>query len=167
MGAPPKGKRTAGRVNPEGISILYLSSDKVTVINEVRANAFDYISIGKFRAKRDFTVANLSGVGKLSPFVFTGELEKYAINRRVFQEIAVAIAKPLRRNDSPLEYLPTQYISEFIRKPRKENYDGVKFASTLRKSGYNIAAFDDSLFECVEVKTVEVSEVLYNTEPEL
>ena len=164
MGAPPKGKRTAGRVNPDGISVLYLSSDKKTVLNEVRANAFDYISIGRFRAKRNITVANLSGVGKSSPFLYTSELEKFAVNREVFREIAAEIAKPLRRSDSPLEYLPTQYIAEFI---KDQNYDGVEFASTLRKGGHNIAVFDEDLFECMDVETVEVSEVLYGTEPEL
>jgi len=164
MGAPPPHKRTAGRINPEGIEVLYLSLDKLTVLNEVRASAFDYITIGTFQALRDIKVANLSGVDKISPFMYDSELEKFAANRKVFQEIAAEIAKPLRRNDSPLEYLPTQYIAEFI---KSENYDGVEYASTLRKGGYNLAAFNEDLFECVSVETVEVSKILYNTEPEL
>jgi len=162
MGAPPKEKRTAGRINPDGISVLYLSSDKDTVLNEVRASAFDYITIGRFRAIRDINVVNLSGVGKASPFIYSNEFEKFAVNRRVFQEIAAEIAKPLRRNDSPIEYLPTQYISEFI---KSQSYDAVEYASTLCAGGYNLAVFDENLFECVDVETVEVSEVLYNTNP--
>ena len=164
MGAPPKSKRTAGRINPEGVGVLYLASDKLTVLNEVRASAFDYITIGKFQALRDIKVANLSGVGKTSPFFYDNELEKFAANRKVFQEIAAEIAKPLRRSDSPLEYLPTQYIAEFI---KSQNYDGVGYASTLKKGGYNLAAFREDLFECVNAETVEVSEILYRTEPEL
>jgi len=81
---------------------------------------------------------------------------------KVFQDIAAEIAKPLRRSDSPLEYLPTQYIAEFI---KSKKYDGVEFASTIRQGGYNLAVFDESLFECVDVETVEVSEVLYTTDP--
>ena len=162
MGAPPKEKRSAGRVNPDGIGVLYLSSDKETVLNEVRASAFDYVTIGRFRAKRDINVVNLSGVGKSSPFMYGNEFEKFAVNRRVFQEMADEIAKPLRRTDSSLEYLPTQFISEYI---KSQNYDGVEFSSTLRQGGYNLAVFDESLFECVDVETVEVSEVLYNTNP--
>jgi len=127
MKGPPKDKRTAGRINPEGIGVLYLSSDQLTVLNEVRASTYDYITIGKFRALHDIRVANLSGISQTSPFLYGNELEKFAINRRVFKEIAAEIAKPLRRNDSPIEYLPTQYIAEFI---KSQNYDGVEYAST-------------------------------------
>ena len=164
MGAPPRDKRSAGRVNPEGIGALYLSSDEPTVLNEVRASAFDYITIGTFRAVRDINVVNLSGFGKTSPFLFSGELEKFAANRQVFKEIAAEIAKPLRRGDSPLEYLPTQFISEYI---KSLNYDGVAFDSTLREGGANVAVFDESLFKCVKVRTVEVSKIKYRTRPEL
>jgi len=161
MAAPPKGKRAAGRINPEGISVLYLSSDKLTALSEIRASVFDYITIGKFQALQDIKVANLSSVGKTSPFLDDNELEKFAANRKVFQDIANEIAKPLRRSDSPLEYLPTQYIAEFI---KSQNYDGVEYASTLREDGYNLAAFDENLFECIDVETVEVSKISYETQ---
>ncbi len=85
MGAPDRGRRTAGRINPEGVGALYLSSDKLTVLNEVRASAFDYITIGTFRAVRDIKAVNLSGVGQTSPFLYGGELEKFAANRKVFK----------------------------------------------------------------------------------
>jgi hypothetical protein len=162
MSTPPREQRSAGRVNPEGIGILYLSSDDKTVLNEIRANTFDYVTIGEFQVTRDIKVVNLSGISSTSPFLYSGELEKYAVNRKVFQEIATEIAKPLRRNDSPIEYLPTQYIAEFI---KGQGYDGVEYASTLREGGYNLAAFDEKLFECVNVNTVEVTKILYETLP--
>ena len=144
MGAPPKGNRSAGRINPEGIGVLYLSSDDKTVLNEIRANTFDYVTIGKFKSLKDIKVVNLSGISETSPFLYQGELEKYAANRKVFQEIAIEIAKPLRRSDSLIEYLPTQYIAEFI-----------------KSQGYNVAIFDETLFECVSVNTVEVAKIQY------
>ncbi len=164
MGVPPQDRRSGGRANPEGIGVLYLSSDVKTIVNEVRASAFDYITIGEFQNTHEITVVNLSGVSKISPFLYAGEFEQFAANRRVFQEIAAELAKPLRRSDSLLEYLPTQYIAGFI---KSENYDGVEYASTLRPGGYNLAIFDENLFNCVDVKTVEVSEILYKTQPEL
>ncbi len=83
------------------------------------------------------------------------------MNRKVFKEIALEVAKPLRRSDSALEYLPTQYIAEFI---KSQGYDGVEYASTLREGGYNIAVFDERLFECVSVNTVEVKKIQYETQ---
>ena len=49
MFAPPVGKRTAGRVNPDGIGVLYLSTDDKTVLNETRVTAYDYVTIGTFK----------------------------------------------------------------------------------------------------------------------
>ena len=162
MGAPPPDKRPAGRINPEGVGVLYLSLDAKTTLNEVRATTFDYVSIGTFNNERGFKVVNLSGIGRTSPFLYIGELEEFAANRSVFQEIAAEIAKPMRSSDSPLSYLPTQYIAEFI---KSKNYDGVEFASTLREGGHNLAIFDEKLFDCVKIQTVEVSQILYNTNP--
>ena len=164
MNAPPKDKRTAGRINPEGIGVLYLSSDKLTILNEVRASAFDHISIGTFQAVRDIRTVNLSGFDKTSPFKYDSDLAGFAANRKVFKELAAEVARPLRRSDSNLEYLPTQYITEFI---KSQNFDGVVYDSTLRQGGYNLAIFNDDLFECVKVQTIEVSEILYKTQPEI
>ncbi|MDR1060094.1 MAG: RES family NAD+ phosphorylase [Clostridiales bacterium] len=160
MGAPPPGKRSAGRINPEGIGVLYMASDDRTALSEVRANTFDYVAVGRFRAARDVKVVNLSGISGTSPFLYQGELEKYAANRKVFQEIAAEIAKPLRRSDSPIEYLPTQYIAEFI---KSQGYDGVEYASALMEGGHNIALFDEALAECVGVNTIEVAKIQYET----
>jgi hypothetical protein len=162
MGSPPKEHRIAGRINPEGIEILYLSSDCQTAINEVRATTFDYVTIGEFKLTKDIKVVNLSGLLNISPFQYDeSDLDKYAVNRKVFQEIAHELAKPLRRNDSPIEYLPTQYISEFI---KSQNYEGIEYKSTLHEGGYNLAVFDvgETLFECVNVNTVEVAKISYD-----
>jgi len=167
MGAPPTSKRISGRINPEGIGVLYLSLDKETVFHESRASTLDFVSVGAFRLKKDIRIVNLTKISEVSPLLFmedTEDLEQYAANRKILKEIALEIAKPLRRNDGPLEYLPTQYITEFI---KSKGYDGVEFASTLREGGYNLAVFDEDVFECFEVNTVEVSKITYETIPEL
>lgn len=51
MSVPPIEKRTAGRVNPDGIGVLYLSTDDKTVLNETRVTAYDYVTIGTFKIK--------------------------------------------------------------------------------------------------------------------
>jgi hypothetical protein len=169
MGAPPQEKRSAGRINPEGVGIIYLSSDAETVLSEVRANTYDYVTIGSFVTSREINVVNLSGFPSISPFQYTDEIEKFAVNRKVFAEISAEIAKPMRRSDSSLEYLPTQYISEFIKSKsfKGQAYDGVEYSSTLRQGGTNIALFikegGDMPIECESVETVEVTKVNYET----
>lgn len=158
MGAPPIGKRKSGRVNPEGIGVLYLTSDEKTALSEVRASAFDFVSVGTFRLKKDINVVNISGLNNISPALYASGLESLAANINVFSDIASEIAKPLRRNDSSLEYLPTQYITEFI---KSKGYAGVEFTSTMATGGTNIAVFDETLFECIAVHDVEIKKIEY------
>lgn len=158
IGAPPLGKRKSGRVNPEGIGVLYLTSDEKTALNEVRASAFDFVSVGMFRLIKDIHVVNISGLNDISPVLYSSALESLAANIKIFGDIAKEIAKPLRRNDSPLEYLPTQYITEFI---KSKGYAGVEYTSTMGTGGTNIAVFDESLFECTSVHNVEIRKIEY------
>ena len=158
MYSPPFGKRKPGRVNPEGVGVLYLTSDEKTAISEVRAGSFDYLTIGSFRLKKEIKVVDISGLNDISPALYSSGLETLAVNTRIFSDIAKEIAKPLRRTDSPLEYLPTQYITEFI---KSKGYSGVSYKSTMGTGGYNIAAFDETLFECVGVHVVEIKNISY------
>ena len=102
----------------------------------------------------------MPGISSISPFAYesANNLQRYFVNHACLKEIAADIGKPLRRNDSPLEYLPTQVIAEFI---KSQNYDGVQYASTMTKDGYNLAIFDDSLFACVDTHVYEIIEVVY------
>lgn len=158
MGAPPQRKRKPGRVNPEGIGIFYLTSDMETALNEVRASAFDFVSIGEFRLRKDINVVNISALNEISPALYSSGLESLAANITIFSDIAKEISKPLRRNDSLLEYLPTQYITEFI---KSKGYAGVEYTSTMGTGGRNIAVFDESLLEGVSVHNVEIKAIKY------
>lgn len=158
LGPPPFEKRKPGRVNPEGIAVLYLTSDEPTALREVRASAFDYITIGTFKLLKDIKVVNISGLNSISPAVYASSIESLAANTKIFADIAKEIAKPLRRTDSPLEYLPTQFITEFI---KSKGYAGVAYTSTMGTGGTNIAVFDESLFECVSVHVVEINSIDY------
>ena len=162
MGAPPSAICKAGRINPEGISVLYLASDADTALSEIRASTYDYVSIGMFRAKKPFQVVSLHSFSNISPFV-CDDLYRYVINSNVLVDFSDAVSKPLRRNDSPLDYLPTQYITEFIKSITR--YDGVEYTSTMNPGGMNVAIFDEELFNCIEVQTVEVSTIKFQTKP--
>lgn len=162
MGAPPIGLASDGRVNASGISCLYLSNDKETTINEIRAGNHDYVTIGKFELKEDISVVNLLNLHQISPFLTISNIDftKHAINRRHLEKLGNEIAKPLRRQDSPLDYLPTQYISDFI---KSKGYQGIEYKSTMNENGRNLAIFNTTLFECIGVSIVKIKEIIYRT----
>lgn len=169
MGAPPPDKATAGRANSAGISRLYLATNKQTALHELRAGAFDSITIGEFELLRDITVVDFKRLDKISPFIEELDPRLLVINRECLNKINEEICKPLRKNDSTLDYLPTQYIVDLIQSFMNEGeceYSGVEYKSTLNSDGVNLAIFDPTLFRCNTVKDYEVKELLYKVNPE-
>lgn len=154
LGKPPIEKANSGRANPQGIAYLYLSTDEKTTLYEARASYFDFVAIGKFRLKEDMKVVKLRTVEIRSPF------EENIFDKLVYQPFLQGLendlSKPLRRFDSELDYLPTQYLCEFI---KHIGFDGVEYGSAMNKGGINLAIFDDSKFECFDSKVVEVSKI--------
>lgn len=161
MGAPPNNLARGGRVNPAGISILYLADEAETTLYEVRAGVYDYVTVGRFKLQKDIKVINLTGIDSISPFIGIDhgfDYTQYAVNIEHLKMIAQEIAKPLR-NDNSLDYLPTQYISDFI---RSKGYDGIEYGSTMRTRGFNLAVFDPNLFKCTSSKVYDVKSISYD-----
>lgn len=161
MGAPPKEKASAGRVNAEGIQVLYLADNYETTFYEARATMYDFITIGRFDLKQKIEIVNLAAIDSISPFIgfrYGFDFIQYAINFDHLKMIAQEIARPLRRQDSILDYIPTQYISDFI---KSRNFNGIEYISTMHKGGKNLAVFDETLFDCVEVHTYTVDAIRY------
>lgn len=163
MGAPPHEVATSGRINPEGISCLYLAEDEETIHLEVRAMKHDYITIGEFKLKdeiSEISVVDLTKIDRLSPFLDLDEISKHVINQECLKKIAEEISKPQRRVNTALNYLPGQYISEFI---KSLEFSGIKFKSTLKEGGINYAIFNQEDFECIRVKVHEVKDIQCRT----
>lgn len=159
MGAPPSECASAGRANAEGISCLYLTTGNETALNEIRTGAHDYVSVGKFVLKKDIEVVNLTIVDQISPF-WGLDNTVHAVNKKHLRKISREIAKPLRRHDRLLDYLPTQYISDFI---KSKGFAGIEYKSTMKKDrhSYNLAIFDENLFICETVAVYDIGELKY------
>lgn len=145
MGAPPEDVASAGRANSKGISCLYLANKKKTTIKEVRAGVFDFVTIATFKVKRELKVVDLSVITHNSPFYAATDKIKYLINEKHLRNIEKDLAKPVSKRDSDLDYLPTQYISDFA---KYLGYDGVKYISTFDGDSYNVALFDPKTCLC-------------------
>ena len=159
MRNPPKELARPGRANPEGISYLYLSDNELTTLYEVRASLYDYVTIGEFRLLEDIKVVDLRG-NNFDPIYLAenteGGLKDILAYQPFTTELEKQLSKPKRRNDHELDYLPTQYLSEFI---KSIGFDGVQFQSSLYDEGYNLAIFDADLFECISTKVCEVKKI--------
>jgi hypothetical protein len=154
---PPNISAKSGRANPNGISYLYLANDITTTLYEVRASLFDYVTVGKFRLEENISVVNLSrftyDVFRLSEME---SLEEVMIHGSFIDKLEQELSKPRRRNDSELDYLPTQYLSELI---KSMGFDGIEFKSSLNQNGVNLAIFNPFKFKCLEVSVYDVENI--------
>ncbi|WP_103105005.1 RES family NAD+ phosphorylase [Brevibacillus reuszeri] len=167
MGAPPSDKVTAGRANSAGISCLYLANDLDTTIHEIRAGIFDYVSVGRFELTQDIVVVDLKAIDHISPFIDGCDFVEHAINKEHLKRINLEIGRALRRSDSVLDYIPTQYIADFIKSILHEGepeYAGIEYNSTINLTGQNLAIFYPDLFVCTDVEVYHIKELEYEKE---
>lgn len=158
MGNPPKERTIDGRVNPKGISYLYLASDEKTALCETRANLLDYVAVGKFQLKQDIKVLDLRNPNyDIIPWSERDMLERFLTYGLFIKDLQREVSLPIRKQDKQFDYIPTQYISEYI---KSLGFDGIEYRSSLNKDGYNLVIFNpnDEVIECIDIKVVEISE---------
>lgn len=159
MGAPPIHAVSPGRTNSEGIQCLYLADDKETTFHEVKAKDHDHVSVGEFVQIEDLRIVDLSLFDNIGPFSSTDfDMTWFAINIEIIRKLGDEVAKPMRRFDHALDYVPTQYICDYI---KYLGYDGIKFKSTLREIGTNYAIFDEKKFNCSRVQVIQIGDIEY------
>jgi hypothetical protein len=157
MGSPPKKDTTNGRANPDGIPFLYLSEEYKTTLYETRVTYLDDVSIGSFKLidNKELVLVDFNSYD--SPFLHMGNINENAKSRLLKEKISFDLSKPIRRYDSQLEYLPTQFICEFIR--YITGAGGIIFNSSLHKGGVNYVIFDNEKLECIDVEKYQVTSV--------
>jgi hypothetical protein len=163
MGCPIQTKTLAGRANPLGIPYLYLSKEIKTTLYEIRATFLDEVSIGKFKVKKNQEVILVDFTEPASAFLHIDEIIEYTKSMLLKKIISLDLSKPMRRYDSELEYIPTQFICEYI-KHFSDNADGILFNSSLHFGGKNIVLFDQSKVECISVSLYKVTKVEIDSE---
>lgn len=160
MGCPdPKKVKEVkgGRANPLGIPYLYLSDSEVTTLYEVRASFLDEVSVGTFYLKQEYPAIRIVDFTEEPSLYNSGQVNEIIKAHLLKNRISKDLSKPMRRYDSEIEYIPTQFICEYIRVFTGAN--GIRFKSSLEPTGNNIVIFDQSLMQCTNVKLAKVNEL--------
>ena len=155
MGKPPEHKSRDGRANPKGIPYLYLASDPITAISEVRATVGDTVTLGTFRLTEKLNVIDLTNVSIDSPFRHEFELEFYLKHLGFLRVLGDELSKAINPDRDDLRYVPLQYLCELI---KNSGFDGIVFRSSVAK-GSNLAVFNDKKVRCVLTEQYMVEKV--------
>lgn len=141
LGIAPLEKAKHNRFSPVGIPYVYLSSDKKTILEEIRVKKGKTVAIGTFEIKNlnlvDLRNKNLSEI-RSNPFdeSCTSEI---LCSFKTIEKFVRDISLPIKEEDNKLDYIPTQIVSEYIWYLK---YDGFIFDSSLC-DGDNYVLFHD------------------------
>lgn len=141
MGKPPNELSTNGRANPVGISYVYLATTDDTAISEVRPSKGESVTILEYKIVSDLELLDLRSPKKtISPFaVDDSELEYVYRILDLLKLLGEELSKPIIPSEATLEYLPSQYLCEMI---KKSGFDGIIYKSSIGL-GDNFVLFSD------------------------
>lgn len=163
MGKPPVKEVKNGRANPVGIPYLYAATTPETAIAETRPHPGDKLCVARFVVSSPLRLLNLLHPRTtISPF----EIEERALPELRYDlsflcHLENELSKPILPRVADLEYLPTQYLCEFI---KNCGYDGVLFKSSI-STGANLALFDDTKVRANKLMQYQVTKLQYEQVP--
>jgi len=146
LGAPPSQKACAGRMNPAGISYMYLAFEQDTALTEVRqSNGLLQAAIARFETQREIHILDLTNLPE-KPSIFDYQCHDELVGLLFIDEFVKEIIKPVEKNGGKyIEYVPSQVVSEFFalifRLQNDKHLNGIKYPSAVRKDGYNLVLF--------------------------
>src|SRR5690606_3744566 len=161
LGKPPIEKAISGRANPVGIPYLYVSDSEETTLYETRIALHESISVGQFVLNRPLQVISLKDIAGYGPFEIQDKgftLDEFIEVRPYLIKLEDELAKPVRKQDVHLDYLPTQFLCEYI---KSKGFDAIEYRSAMNADGYNLAIFNDDKLECVDTKFYHVQGLKY------
>ncbi|MBC3833477.1 RES domain-containing protein [Undibacterium amnicola] len=158
MGAPPKTLASHGRANPAGIPYLYLASNELTAISEVRPHTGEDVSVAEYSIINGLKLADLRHPRRtVSPFQLEDEADIHSllIDIDFLEQLGNELTRPIIPKSAAYDYIPSQYLCEYI---KQCGYDGVIYKSSVG-NGMNTALFNPEKADCLSVKRVQISRV--------
>jgi hypothetical protein len=164
MGAPPKRLALNGRANPAGIPFLYLGSKAETAVAEIRPHTGEAACVAEFTIPKKIRAVDLRNPRKLvSPFILSdaGEIGQLRADLPFLERLGEELTRPVLPQGAPIDYIPSQYLCEFI---KKSGFDGVVYRSSVSE-GFNLALFDPVKATGKKVSRYNVSKVFVEVVP--
>lgn len=150
MGAPPLEKAGNGRLNPKGIPYLYLASDKITAISEVRPWVGCHLTVARFNLVEDVKIINFSK----RHFYNEPQDAEFRTPNFVWNElITFLFSSPFDPRDDTA-YIPTQYLAERI---KGLGFDGIMYDSSINSDGYNVTLFSTQFIKPMDIEQADVT----------
>ncbi len=154
LGPPPDRKRTAGRLNPSGVTAFYGAFDPDTCVAELRPPVGTRVALSQFTITEAICVLDTTRfAGKPRPSnLYKEGSVRQAAQWNFMRNFMAQISRPVRPGEEHLDYIPTQAVAEFLANHlevevggKKRKIDAIIYASAQnRGAGKNIAILGDA-----------------------
>jgi len=130
-----------GRMNAPGISVFYGGFSEDVCIAELKPSVGSSVVIGAFKTTRPIKVLDLTLFDNLD-FVKQDDSKSIEYNARLsfLKTLHEEITMPAQPIDSPLEYIPTQIVADYL--SNKLRVEGIVYSSSQLVGGRNVALFN-------------------------
>lgn len=145
VGAPPSQLANAGRMNPAGISYLYLSMTKGGALAEVLRGPPCQAAIAAFEVVDVLAVLDLTRLPQL-PSVFDEANRQMREVVLFLADFVADICQPVQKDGREhINYVPSQVVSEYFAQVFKASdgkaLDGIVYPSAVSPGSVNLALF--------------------------
>jgi len=144
VGPPPSEHALAGRMNPEGVSVLYSSREIDTCLAEMRPALGGDVAVIELSTTEPIRVLDFSRLerarsgGAISFFQpdFSEQISKQYFLKHIHKLISQHVV-PGRES----EYIITQTMAEYLAHVHPNPFNGILFKSTQHENGENLVLF--------------------------
>lgn len=140
------------RANYKYIPYLYCSNNPYISLVEVRPRMGSLVSIA--------TIINNYPIRLLDFTVSNKPSKMTEAKMNLFSDLSVLYSTPIASDDDVLEYIPTQFIAEYV---KNRGYDGIAFSSSLtpeinkeHPDRFNIVVFNYGKCSVIKSNVVEI-----------
>lgn len=144
VGPPPARYSRAGRMNADGVVVLYCAEEQPTCLAELRPSLSAIHAVIQLRTTKPLRLLDFRKLTKAREAYSVSDFHpryEYEVSRRAFlREIHGLISQPIAPGRES-EYLITQVMSEYLAHVYKPRFDGIIFNSAQRYGGTNYVIF--------------------------
>ena len=146
VGPPPPEKASAGRMNAEGVVVLYCALDEQTAIAELRPHIAGRVATIKLKTTRPLRVLDFTAIAKSikDANVFDEDYAEEVGRRDFLRALGYRVSKPIVPGNEA-DYVITQTMVEYLAFELEHPVDGIIYNSAQKTDGMAVALFATSV----------------------
>lgn len=144
LGAAPRDKASAGRMNVQGVSMFYVALDAATACAEVATHSpYDEVVVGTFVLQEPLRILDLTSVPPVRSVFDDTPMQDGDERLDSLSFYVDRITKPvILDGNHPVDYAPTQVITDAMREWTQPRLDGIAYPSRVSSNkGTNVVLF--------------------------